>query len=153
MKYGIILSADGIIETSSRPKVKAHGAITGCLSSGRSAALCSVTVDFDGDRTRPIRALIGTGSSITVIDRSVMDSIAVRPLSGDFGTLLSVNGKTENVPIYRVSLYIGEAVIENVEAWEGDTSVKGAHMIIGTDVLRLGRMSYDGMSGTFSLEI
>lgn len=154
MQYGVILSASG---DAPDPEyvftVLSHGQISGELSKKNASAICDACLCFDGERTPRVKVLFDTGSTISVVDRSVIGSLRVHPLPDDYGTLMSITGIENAVPIYSADLNIGTIHLSRVRLWESDIASKGAHVIIGTDILRCGQFEYSGTRYVFSFEI
>ena len=154
MKYGFILSAAGNTPDPLTPvEILSHGSIGGELRNKKGAAFCTGILEFNGNRTPPLTMMFDTGSSISVVDSSAVKSLTVPPLPEDYGTVFSATDQVSAIPVYSAKLSIGNMKIDNVQLWELDIASRGTHVIIGTDILKYGKLVYDGINGTFLFEI
>jgi predicted aspartyl protease len=100
------------------------------------------------------RALIDTGASVTSIDFDVAEKLGL--VSKGSTPVHSPKG-THDHSIFDIDLYIGMdrknfLLLPNKIVIASDIGSQGMHMLIGTDILKLGKLVFDRGS-VFSFEI
>ena len=95
--------------------------------------------------------IVDTGAEITCIDRSVADKLLLEPL--ELATMHTASG-VQGSAVYYVELRLGwrqEHPPDPLTVRAYSVALKGAGVLVGLDVLRLGRLNLDGPNRRFEL--
>lgn len=106
----------------------------------------------------PIRALVDTGSSITCIDPSVLQTLQLSPTGNTQITTPSTGSHPVNADLYDVGLLIppgatnqAPLLVHTIAVICAELTSQGFHALIGRDVLAQCVFSYNGSFGWFTL--
>lgn len=105
---------------------------------------------------RPIRAMVDPGSNRSMVQGSVLDEMGLMTYREVALASHDVEGEYKALYSYLVFLRIegggGHIDFLNIEVAPHGNAAEKAEMLIGRDILRFGRLMYDGVSGSFALE-
>jgi hypothetical protein len=137
-------------------------------------AVIEIIVDIDGPRaallkrhgmTAPtpvaVRAQIDTGSALSAIDQSVIESLELKPVGkrkvltpstpkdkphvcNEYAVSISLHHKGDQQTVYYGTMVVIETEFHTEE---------GIHAMVGRDILRSHDFFYSGRSGTFTLHL
>jgi hypothetical protein len=96
-----------------------------------------------------IRALIDTGSPITVIREGIADRLGIDPTGREWIT--TALSSPDQRPVYFVRLLFSEAAYVEVTAVAAPLQYQNVECLIGRDVLRYAVLTYIGFKDTFTL--
>lgn len=104
-------------------------------------------------RTVAVRLRIDTGAVMAILDPRVIRPLGLTPIG--MQRIQGVTGASQTVPIYRVTLDLGaRGQLTDVQvaalALPARAAVDG---LFGDNLLRRGRLIYDGPAGTWSFEV
>lgn len=127
------------------------------VSEARRAAL--VAVGQPTPNLITIRALVDTGASGTCIDPSVLNALALTPTGSVLVNTPSTGSTPHAADQFDVAIIVPGAspshtplFVENIAVLSADLlQAQGFHALIGRDILSLCLLSYDGMTGSFTL--
>ena len=106
-----------------------------------------------GDPTVVVPALIDTGAMGTYLDGRVIDDIGLRAVQAPFEVQVAV-GAPQLWDAYEFRVILGDAYELNVVGARLDEfALPGTRCILGRDVLKRGRLAYDGRRSTYVLEL
>ncbi|MCH8164486.1 MAG: retroviral-like aspartic protease family protein [Planctomycetes bacterium] len=105
----------------------------------------------------PVRALIDTGASVTVLDTAIVRKLSLMA-TGTISFQTPSTGETPHVSNqYDVSILLVSPIakratgFDNIPVIEADLSAQGLQALLGRDILRQCLFVYDGVAGLFSL--
>ena len=104
------------------------------------------------EQPHPVTAIVDTGAQTTVLNPATVKQLHLKPV----GKITIVTPST-TVPVecsrYHVNVYFSkDYVAENVLAVEAPMGGQPYQCLIGRDILRLGKLLYDGTANEFTLE-
>ncbi len=97
-----------------------------------------------------VTALIDTGACGVYIQAGIADELGL-PVVGS-GTVSTPTHRGEPVSLYRVKLTFSAGFYLEMQAAEVPLERQQYRCLIGRDVLKHARFTYDGLTGTFSLD-
>jgi predicted aspartyl protease len=134
------------------PDLVASGPIVQVSVGPSRELILSVPLATDLEQPHPVTAIIDTGAQTTVLNPSVVRRLHLKPVGRT-----SIVTPSTTVPVecnrYHVNVYFSEGyVAENIFAVEAPMGGQPYQCLIGRDVLRLGKLHYDGTANEFTLE-
>lgn len=106
-----------------------------------------------------VTALIDTGSEITILKANLVHALGLKPLLDQNGkikthTITNAAGCSTEKPAYLVQVRTFDdrhIIADNIEVTEQPFPDEPFCCLIGTDILRRGKLIYDGLNNTLSL--
>ena len=104
------------------------------------------------EQPHSVTAIIDTGAQTSVLNPAVVKQLQLKPVGKT-----SIVTPSTTIPVecsrYHINVYFPEDyVVENIFAVEAPMGGQPYQCLIGRDVLRLGKLRYDGTSNEFTLE-